>query len=35
MLTRKVYTFTLVLKVFYTSVVIALLLDFTVYIGCY
>jgi hypothetical protein len=33
MLTRKVYTLTLVLKVFYIGVIITFLLDLTVYIG--
>jgi hypothetical protein len=35
MLTRKVYTFTLVLKVFCIGIVITFLLDLTVYIGHY
>jgi hypothetical protein len=34
MLTRKVCTLALVLKVFYIGVVIIFLLDLTIYIGC-
>jgi hypothetical protein len=34
MLTRKVCTLALVLKVFCTSIIVALLLDLAAYIGC-